>query len=115
MCIRLSYNEENDKNISGFSEKAMEVLRNYDWPGNVRELENYVERAVVICKEPQISERHLPLEILTGEPRTASSSSGIVVGTTVREMEKELILKTLASCHRNRTNPAATRQQAVFF
>ncbi|HCK09058.1 MAG: two-component system response regulator [Gemmatimonadetes bacterium] len=102
------YNEENDKNISGFSEKAMEVLINYDWPGNVRELENYVERAVVICKEPQISESHLPLEILTGEPRTASSSSGIVVGTTVREMEKQLILKTLESCDGNRTNAADT-------
>jgi len=102
------YNEENEKSIVGFSEKAMEVLINYDWPGNVRELENYVERAVVICKEPQISESHLPLEILTGEPRTSSSGDGVVVGTTVREMEKQLILKTLESCDGNRTNAADT-------
>ena len=87
---------------------ARDLLLQHTWPGNVRELENYVERAVVICKEPQISESHLPLEILTGEPRTASSSSGIVVGTTVREMEKQLILKTLESCDGNRTNAADT-------
>ncbi|HAA77476.1 TPA: hypothetical protein DCE37_20375 [Candidatus Latescibacteria bacterium] len=102
------YNQENDKSISGFSEKAMEVLMSYDWPGNVRELENYIERAVVICKEPQVTESHLPLEILTGEPRTASSGGGITVGTTVREMEKQLILKTLESCDGNRTNAADT-------
>jgi len=102
------YNNENDKSITGFSEKAMEVMMNYDWPGNVRELENYVERAVVICKESQITESHLPLEILTGEPRTSSSSSGVAVGTTVREMEKQLILKTLESCDGNRTNAADT-------
>ena len=102
------YNDENEKSITGFSEKAMEVMMNYDWPGNVRELENYVERAVVICKESLITESHLPLEILTGEPRTSSSSSGVAVGTTVREMEKQLILKTLESCDGNRTNAADT-------
>jgi DNA-binding NtrC family response regulator len=102
------YNDENEKSITSFSEKAMEVMMNYDWPGNVRELENYVERAVVICKESLITESHLPLEILTGEPRTSSSSSGVAVGTTVREMEKQLILKTLESCDGNRTNAADT-------
>ena len=102
------YNDENEKSITGFSERAMEIMINYDWPGNVRELENYVERAVVICKDTQITESHLPLEILTGEPRTSSSSAGLAVGTTVREMEKQLILKTLESCDGNRTGAADT-------
>ena len=31
--------------ISGFSDKALAMLEQYDWPGNVRELENAVERA----------------------------------------------------------------------
>ena len=100
------YNAENDKEISGFNEKATEILMAYDWPGNVRELENYVERAVVICQEPQIRENHLPLDILTGEPRTGGSTEGVSVGTTVREMEKRLILKTLEANDGNRTNAA---------
>ena len=86
----------------------MEILINYDWPGNVRELENYVERAVVICKDPQITESHLPIEILTGDPRSSGSGAGIAVGTTVREMEKQLILKTLESSDGNRTSAADT-------
>ena len=34
------------KEISQFSEEAIEALEVYDWPGNVRELKNVVERAV---------------------------------------------------------------------
>ena len=100
------YNTENEKEIGGFNEKAIEILMAYDWPGNVRELENYIERGVVICQEPQIRENHLPLDILTGAPRTGGVDEGVSVGTTVREMEKRLILKTLEASDGNRTNAA---------
>ena len=100
------HNAENEKEIGGFSEKAIEILMAYDWPGNVRELENYVERAVVICQEPQVRENHLPLDILTGAPRTGGGIDDASVGTTVREMEKRLILKTLEANDGNRTNAA---------
>jgi DNA-binding NtrC family response regulator len=99
------YNNENDKEISGLSEKAMERLMAYDWPGNVRELENYVERAVVICQADVIGEEHLPLDVLAGKA-AGSADGGIQVGQTVREMEQKLILKTLESCDGNRTAAA---------
>ncbi len=35
------------KNIMGFTQKTMEMLKSYDYPGNVRELENIVKRAVM--------------------------------------------------------------------
>jgi DNA-binding NtrC family response regulator len=100
------YNRENGKSISSLTARALDILMSYDWPGNVRELENYLERAVVICQEPQISESHLPLDVLTGAPRSAASDDGMSVGTTVHEMEKRLILKTLESCDGNRTTAA---------
>jgi two-component system, NtrC family, response regulator AtoC len=37
-----------------FSEKAVDILTDYDWPGNVRELQNLVERLFVITKGPVI-------------------------------------------------------------
>jgi len=37
-----------------FSEKAVDILTEYDWPGNVRELQNLVERLFVITKGPVI-------------------------------------------------------------
>ena len=97
------YNRENDKTISGVSEKAMELLMAYDWPGNVRELENYIERGVVICQEDQIGEEHLPLDVLTGESTSRRTEDGLQVGWTVREIEQRLILKTLEACDGNRT------------
>ncbi len=44
------------KNIKGFSDKAMEILKSYSWPGNVRQLENLVERLVVLETEKEIRE-----------------------------------------------------------
>ncbi len=39
------------KNITGFRERAIDALINYDWPGNVRELENMIERAVILADD----------------------------------------------------------------
>ena len=57
------FSKECGREILGFSEEAMAALQRYQWPGNVRELENAIERAVVLCRRPQIDIEDLP-EIL---------------------------------------------------
>jgi DNA-binding NtrC family response regulator len=52
--------KESGREILGFTDAAMAALQRYDWPGNVRELENVVERAVVLCRRPQIDIEDLP-------------------------------------------------------
>jgi DNA-binding NtrC family response regulator len=52
--------KESRREILGFTESAMAAMQRYDWPGNVRELENAVERAVVLCRRPQIDVEDLP-------------------------------------------------------
>ena len=59
---------------------------------------------VFICQEDLIGEKHLPLDVLANE--ATSGRNGIEVGMTVREMEKQLILKTLAAHEGNRTSAA---------
>jgi len=44
------FNREVKKQITGFSNEAMQTLLSYSWPGTVRELENAVERAVVVSQ-----------------------------------------------------------------
>jgi len=43
--------EKHGKVITGFRERAVNTLFNYDWPGNVRELENMIERAVILADD----------------------------------------------------------------
>jgi DNA-binding NtrC family response regulator/predicted hydrocarbon binding protein len=43
--------KKHDKHITGFRERAVDALFNYDWPGNVRELENMIERAVILAED----------------------------------------------------------------
>ncbi len=40
-----------NKRLSGFGERALQMLQQHDWPGNVRELENLVERGVILASQ----------------------------------------------------------------
>ncbi len=45
------FTAKHGKLITGFRERAVDALFNYDWPGNVRELENMIERAVILAED----------------------------------------------------------------
>jgi DNA-binding NtrC family response regulator len=79
--------------IRGFSDRALKVLLGADWPGNVRQLENCIERAVVLCQGHEIEPRHLPQEIMQHEQ--ADDHVPHIPGTSMAELEKYAILKTL--------------------
>lgn len=53
-------NAELNKKVTGFSEKAMGLLRQYQWPGNLRELRNVIRRAVLVTRSNEITEETLP-------------------------------------------------------
>lgn len=55
------FSEETNKNIEGFKNDALKLMKEYHWPGNVRELENAVERAVVLAKGSLIKSEDLPI------------------------------------------------------
>lgn len=98
------YNEEFGKNVTGIAPECIPLLDSYDWPGNVRELKNIVQRAVLVCAENVISPEHLPPRF-----RTADSSPSEVtfeVGTPLQEVEREMVARTLAAVHNNRTRAA---------
>jgi DNA-binding NtrC family response regulator len=40
--------------VPQISAEALQVLMNHEWPGNVRELENALERALVVCRGPEV-------------------------------------------------------------
>jgi DNA-binding NtrC family response regulator len=94
------YNEENQRRIRGVTERAMKLLLSYHWPGNIRELENYIERAVVLCKSDRITDSDLPGYLALGalaRPMTTESEM------TLAEMEKVMIIQALERSGGNRT------------
>ncbi len=97
------YCEENGRDIKGIDDGAIEKLMAQDWPGNVRELENHVERAVVLCRDDVLTERHFQLEHESAEKSGSFGLEELEPGMTLREMEKRLILSTLVSESNNRT------------
>ncbi len=103
--FRSKYNAENGKSIEAVPDDVLEVLMRYDWPGNIRELENCLERAVVVSRGPVLSTADFPRK-LTDTPE-GTDDGGIRVGTTVHEMERRLIMRTLESCRGNRTEAAS--------
>jgi DNA-binding NtrC family response regulator len=88
------------------SPDAMEVLLAFDWPGNIRELRNVIERAVVISESEQITRRHLPPHITEQGVSPATDTITIPVGTPLDEVERRVILSTLARSDNNKTRTA---------
>lgn len=48
------YAKEYHRNVTGFTEEAIDVLLHYSWKGNVRELQNIIARAVILSSDPRI-------------------------------------------------------------
>ncbi len=101
----IHYAQKNNKNIKGVSPEVMKLLKDYNWPGNVRELENTIERAVVLSKKNVIETEHLPSS-LTHSGETTSPHLQLRVGTPLKDVEKEVILKTLELTGGNKTDAA---------
>jgi two-component system response regulator AtoC len=55
------FNIMNNKSIVGFSDDALQMLKEYQWPGNVRELENVIERAVILERNSYVTAERLML------------------------------------------------------
>lgn len=92
------------------SEEVEQILESYSWPGNVRELENVIERAVLLAGGERILPEHLYLEKeveMNRQPVEASLKSAASENTTLKEMERRLIFKTLEKAEGNRTRASA--------
>ena len=95
---------EHSRSIGGFTPRAMEKLEGHDWPGNVRELKNVIERAVLLASGDLVGEKDVWIEQLAGKEPEGIPGNG---GRSLKDMERELILKTLEMEGWNRTRASA--------
>ena len=126
------YAEANGVALPTLAADALELLRRHHWRGNVRELENAMHRAVLLARDNRIGPEaiHLAGEKLWDQAATSESGASggaapaaagaapesadaadaagtsTLVGRTVADVERDLILDTLTHCLGNRTHAA---------
>jgi len=108
------YSEANGVAERPLTPAALEALRRHHWRGNVRELENTIHRAVLLAQGDVIDHEAITLR---GAPPAAAAGvdaggdeltrvTAGLVGRTVADVERDLILETLTHCLGNRTHAA---------
>jgi two-component system NtrC family response regulator/two-component system response regulator HydG len=89
----------NDKDVREFDDDVLTLFLRHPWPGNVRELENAMERAVVMSEDQVLRPAHFPTlrrAAVRADAPAAEDASGISIpGSTLDEIEREAILRTL--------------------
>ncbi len=90
--------------VKGISQRAMNLLSEYEWTGNVRELENTIESILVINSPEVIDLRHLPQEIR--ESKRGTEVIPVRIGTPLEEIEKEILRETLRATRGNKRRAA---------
>jgi DNA-binding NtrC family response regulator len=99
--------QANGKPVTGADNECLEALKSRSWPGNVRELRNAIERAVIVSTRPLLSAEDLPPpSSLATAGAVKSGNSETQAGRPLREVERELILKTLDLAGGNRLRAA---------
>jgi len=97
--------KENGKAVNDYTADALEALMNFSWPGNVRELRTAIEHAVVLCRGERIALRDLPPSV-----RREGSAGGANLfqgkDLTVKDAEKQLVMRALKETDGNRTRAA---------
>ena len=96
------FNMTSNKEVSGISPDAMDMLLSYDWPGNVRQLENVIERAFALGMDGIIKRSDLPIEIRGHR----AFSKSITSTYSLKENEIILIKKALEKTGGNKAASA---------
>ena len=101
---------QNRPDVRRLTPEAMAALQGYDWPGNIRELRNVLERAVALCRGPEVEVSDLP-ESVRRPPASVPPLVGLRVGAnpdlpiTLTESREEVeILHITEALRKHRNN-----------
>ena len=123
------YNRKFRKNVAGITDETRKLMLKYDWPGNVRELKNAVERAMILEEANQLKPDYLPFAVAKQHSaltafESSSGHNGSSIGkelpngrslpkldipeggTSLEEVERELVEIAMAQASGNQTHAA---------
>jgi len=119
------FSEQNGFPKKKIAKATQEIMKTYGWRGNIRELENTMHRAVLMSMQDEIEADAVHMQGLSGAPAAPAmnapdpagvSSAGAsiqnpgavenMIGRTIADVEREMIINTLNHCLGNRTHAA---------
>jgi len=118
------YAEANGLDKKKVSAEAIKKMQDYHWKGNIRELENTMHRAILVSIEDEVEADAVNVSVgrtpaspapdaATGDaPQEAAGGvqnpDGVasLIGRTMADVEKDMIINTLEHCLGNRTHAA---------
>lgn len=114
------YSHANGVPLRTISQAGLDCLKGAPWRGNVRELENTMHRAVLLAVGPEIGPDAIrspdgtvlgttgsaPAATETAIAIGAAGTGRPLIGRTVADVERDLIIDTLTHCFGNRTHAA---------
>jgi DNA-binding NtrC family response regulator len=101
-AILRAWNQEHGTNVA-CSADVLERLQSHNWPGNVRELKHTIQR-LAILSDGDLVDPPAFFDDFAG----SDSGAGVPVGTSIRELERRLILATLDHYDGDRARTAST-------
>lgn len=112
------FNKKFNKNVTGYTPEAANILQNYPWKGNIRELRNVIERIVLLETDNVITKESLhflkpsstmtvttdkpSIELKDGEHRLFIAKNGVTMASVL----KDLIIQTLKITNGNQIKAA---------
>lgn len=101
------YSNQLRKNVTGFTDRARNLLHNYQWPGNVRELENVIQAAVALTSNEMIDEDDFQLiqsrVEQTGEVVVDKLTEGFKLDSEIERIERDYLATALKKADGNHT------------
>ena len=89
-----------------WSDETREILLSYAWPGNVRELQNEIERLVLISEAGKVIGPDSLSDHIRQRSREGGKSSDGDLKTAIRDLEDDMIRKTMARFNQNKSRTA---------
>ncbi|RKU06168.1 hypothetical protein C6503_26475 [Candidatus Poribacteria bacterium] len=117
-------NNRSVQKVADINPEILSLFDAYSWPGNIRELEGIISRAVLLAGGTDILPQHLPEDLRSPQAHPSPSADVTAaystdsnapecpvlpfpMGATLKEIEKSVILATLAREDGNKSKTAA--------
>lgn len=103
-------NSELEKEVDGFSDETLALMKEYRWPGNLRELKNVVKRSVLLTPGSLVEKDALPSEVSYAYQQREDDVQRLRDSTDLKQIESALerqkIMEALQKARFNKTKAA---------